>query len=215
MLQSIGYSLLAVKVTVGLLSLLLLFLTTTTYGMNNKPSLNILNHARTVNLHFNQRMLYAHATAPSKEITNAILDQIMSPSSINNQPTAPVTSCSRGMKEDRRILQALLYISQGDSDNQCHNSYNPHHFLLHVMFGSSLSVVSMLFMTSFLVHALPLHVNSNLTYCIPSYQLISPLINTFFSLKVIWMLLMTSSKVSVNKMLCIFMHCCIDWKDNM
>ena len=150
MLQSIGYSLLAVKVTVGLLSLLLLFLTTTTYGMNNHPSLDILNHARTVNLHFNQRMLYAHAIAPSKEITNAILNQIMSPSSINNQPTAPVASCSRGMKEDRRILQALLYISQGDSDNQCHNSYNPHHFLLHVMFGSSLSVVSMLFMTSFL-----------------------------------------------------------------
>ena len=120
-------SILAAKLTAGLLSLLLFL--TTSYGMNNHPSLNTLNHARTVNLQFNQRMLYAHATAPSKEITNAILDQIMSSSSINNQPT----SCSRGMKEDRRILQALLYISQGDSINQCHNSYNPHfHFLLHV-----------------------------------------------------------------------------------
>ena len=156
MLQSIGYSLLAVKVTVGLLSLLIPL--TTTYGMNINPSLDILKHARTVNLRFNQRMLYAHATAPSKEITNAILDQIMSSSSINNQPT----SCSRGMKEDRRILQALLYISQGDSDSQCTSTTHTT-FHLHVWFFS-------------LIFFDTVHDN---TICNTSFQLISPPITPF------------------------------------
>ena len=76
--------------------------------------MDVLGHARTVNLHFNQRMLYSHATAPSNEITETILSQI----SQSNSNLA-VKSCSRGLNEDRRILQALLYISQGDFDSCC------------------------------------------------------------------------------------------------
>lgn len=78
------------------------------------PSLDVLGHAHSVNLHFNQRMLYAHATAPSNEITEAILSQ----TSPSNSKLA-VQSCKRALNEDRRILQALLYISQGEFDSYC------------------------------------------------------------------------------------------------